>query len=72
VDSIGERLAIRVTDDDRFEDLIAEAPAAVKHEIVDDRPILTASTGELQAFLAKYAGDERLFPNDLTLSRKAK
>lgn len=72
VDSIGEQLAIRITDDDRFEELIQAEPQAVKHEVVDDRPVLTASTKELQAFVAKFAGDERLFPNDLTLSRKAK
>ena len=70
VDSIGEKLAIRITDDDRFKDLVQADPAVVKHEVVDDRPILTASTKELQAFVAKYAGDERLFPNDLTLVRK--
>jgi len=70
VDAIGEQLTIRITDDDRFEELIGAEPAAVKHEIVDDRPILTASTKELQAFVAKFAGDERLFPNDLTLQRK--
>jgi hypothetical protein len=72
VDSIGDQLVIRVTDDDRFKELIQAVPAAVKHEIVDDRPVLTASTKELQEFVTKFAGDERLFPNDLTLSRKAK
>jgi hypothetical protein len=39
---------------------------------MDDRPILTASTKELQEFMAKFAGDERLFPNDLILSRRAR
>ncbi len=70
VDSIGEQLAIRVTDDDRFEELVQADPKAVKYESVDERPVLTASTKELQAFVAKFAGDERLFPNDLTLQRK--
>ena len=70
LDSIGEQLAIRLTDDDRFEELIQAEPTAIKHEVVDDRPVLTASTKELQAFVAKFAGDERLFPNDLTLQRK--
>lgn len=72
VDSIGEKLVMRMTDDDGFKDLIKAAPNAVKHEIVDDRLILTASPEELQAFVTKYAGDERLFASDLTLSRKAK
>lgn len=72
IDAIGEQLVLRVTDDDQFKDLTQAAPAAVKHEMVDDRPILTASTRELQEFVAKFAGDERLFPNDLALVRKAR
>jgi len=72
VDSISEKLAIRMTDDAQFRKLIEAEPAAVKHEVVDDRPILTASTKDLQTFVTKYAGDERLFPNDLTLTRKTK
>jgi len=70
VDSIADQLTIHVTDDDRFKELIEAVPGSVKHEIVDDRPILTASTKELQEFVTKFAADERLFPNDLTLVRK--
>jgi hypothetical protein len=72
VDSLGEQLVLRVTDDERFKELAQAEPAVVKHEMMDDRPVLTASTRELQEFVTKFAGDERLFPNDLTLSRKAK
>ncbi len=70
VDAIGEKLALRITDDEQFKKLLEADPNAVKHEVVDDRPILTASTKDLQAFVTKYAGDERLFPNDITLTRK--
>jgi hypothetical protein len=72
VDSIGDRLTMRLTDDDRFEELLQAEPAAVKHEMLADRPVLTASTSELQTFVTKYAGDERLFANELVLSRKNK
>ena len=72
IDAIGDKLVLRVTDDDQFKDLIQASPAAVKHEMVDDRPILTASTKELQEFVAKFSSDERLFPNDLALVRKAR
>lgn len=72
VDAVGERLALRITDDDQFKKLVQAAPAAVRHEIVDDRPILTASTKELQAFVTRFAGDERLFPNDLALVRETR
>ncbi len=70
VDSIGDRLTMQLTDDDKFKELLQAQPAIVKHEMVDDRPILTASTEELQAFVTKYAGDERVFSNEIVLSRK--
>ena len=44
----------------------------MKHEVLDERPILTASTKELQAFVAQYAGDERLFSDEMTFTRKEK
>jgi len=72
VNSIGDRLKLRLTDDDRFKKLLEAEPKAVKYDMIDERPVLTASTAELQAFLAKYADDERLFPSDLTLTRKSK
>jgi hypothetical protein len=65
-------LKIRLTDDEEFKKLIEAEPKAVKHDVIDDHPVLTASTAELQAFVAKYADDERLFPSDLTLTRKTK
>lgn len=70
VDALGEKLVLRITDDDKFEELVQAEPNAVRHEVVEDRPILTAPTEALQAFVAKYAGDERLFPSDITLTRK--
>ena len=70
IDSVEPRLKMRLTDDDDMEKLLKEDPNAVKHEIVDDRLILTASTKELQAFVLKYADDTRVFNNDIALSRK--
>jgi len=72
VDSIGAQLQMRLTDDEKFEKLLEAEPKAVKHERVDDRPVLTASTKQLQAFVTKYADDERLFPNEVTLTKKEK
>lgn len=70
VDSIGEELTLRLTVEDRFKELLEANPNAVAFTRIDDRSILTASTKELQAFIAKYAGDERLFPGELELTRK--
>ncbi|MCL5281604.1 MAG: hypothetical protein M1376_17030 [Planctomycetes bacterium] len=72
VSSIGDQLKIRLTDDDGFKKLVQADPKVVKHDVLDDRPILTASTEELQAFVAKYADDERLFPGEVTLTRRSK
>jgi len=72
VDSIGEQLTLWITDDEQFKELVEAEPTAVRYEEVNERLVLTASTKELQAFVAKHAGDKRLFPNELTLMRKAK
>lgn len=60
-------LKIRLTDDDAFKKLIEEDPNVVRHE--DDGALLTASTRELQAFVLKYAEDERLFTDATVLLR---
>ncbi len=70
VDSIGDELTLRLTVEDRFKELLEANPDAVEYTRIDDRSILTASTKELQAFIAKYAGDERLFPGEMNLVRK--
>lgn len=65
-------LKLRLTDDDEFKKLLEEDPNAVKHEMVEeDGPVvLTASTKELQAFVLKYAEDERLFTEPKVLMRR--
>ncbi len=72
VSSIGAQLRMRLTDDEGFKKLLDAEPKAVKHDLIDDRPVLTASTEELQAFVAKFAEDQRLFPSEVTLTRKNK
>jgi hypothetical protein len=54
-------------------ELLKEDPDAVKHTSVEDRLVLTASTKELQAFILKYADDDRVFTGEIVLNRtKAK
>ena len=72
LDLTGDQLKIRLTDDEAFKKLIEAEPKAVKHDTIDDHPVLTASTEELQAFVTKYADDERLFPNELVLTQRDK
>jgi hypothetical protein len=59
-----------LTDDVTMKELLKENPDAVKHEVVEDNPVLTASTQQLQKFVLKYANDKRLFANESILTRK--
>ena len=70
IDSIEPQLKMRLTVDDKMEELLEEFPDAVEHTSVEDRLVLTASTKELQAFVLRYADDSRAFPNEMVLSRK--
>jgi hypothetical protein len=72
VDFVGDHLKLGLTDDESFKKLAEAEPKAVAFTTADDQIVLTASTKELQAFLVKYAADDRLFSNEQTLSRKSK
>jgi hypothetical protein len=70
IDSTGPQLKMRLTLEDKMEELLKENPGAVKHISVEDRLVLTASTKELQAFVLKYADDDRVFTGEIVLDRK--
>jgi hypothetical protein len=71
VDAIGAQLKIAITLDESFKKLVEAEPKAVAYALTERGPVLTASTKELQAFVTKYADDERLF-RPVTLIRKDK
>lgn len=70
VNSIEPALKLQITDDGRMKKLFEEDPGAVEHTSIEDKPVLTASTGELQAFVLKYADDGRLFTEEAVLVRQ--
>jgi hypothetical protein len=70
VEFLDSQLKIRLTDDDNFKKLLKADPNAVKYELVDNKPVLTASPQQLQSFILKYADDNRLFSDEKTLTRK--
>ncbi len=70
IDSIEPQLKMRLINDGKMEELLKEDPNAVKHTSIEDRLILTASTKELQAFVLKYADDNRVFPGEIVLNRR--
>jgi len=70
VNSVEPQLKMQVTDDEKMKELLKADPNAVKHDFLDNSPILTASTKELQAFVLKYADDSRVFTEATVLGRK--
>ena len=70
VDFIESQLELRLTLESKLEELLKENPNAVEHTSIGERIVLTASTKKLQAFVLKYADDDRVFMNLITLSRK--
>jgi hypothetical protein len=70
VDSIEPLLKLRITMDDKMEELLKENPDAIEHVLIEDRIVLTAKTKQLQEFVLKYADDERLFTEEVVLGRK--
>jgi hypothetical protein len=70
IDYIEPKLKMRRMVEDDMKELLKEDPNVIKHELVEDKIILTASTKELQTFVLKYAYDIRVFPAKVVLSRK--
>ena len=72
VDAIDDQLKMGMTFDGEFKKLVEAEPKAVPYASTERGPVLTASTKELQAFVTKYADDERLFLGGMILTRKNK
>ena len=54
VDRINPNLQLRMVDYEKMENMLENDPNILKHEILDDRIVLTASTEELQHFVIKH------------------
>jgi hypothetical protein len=70
VDSLEPQLKLRLMLESGLKELLKENPGVVEHTSVEDRIILTGSTKKLQAFVLKSCDDERVFSDQVTLSRK--
>ena len=71
VDAIEPQLLLKLTQGDKFEELLQEHPDEIEYKEIEGTIVLTSSTKELQAFITKYSDDERLFPDEFKLVRKA-
>lgn len=54
VDRINPNLQLRMIDYDEVEDILADDPDALKHEVVDERIVLTTTTEQLQEFVIAH------------------
>jgi hypothetical protein len=70
IDSVGPKLKMRLMLETQLKKLLDENPDAIAHVVIEDRPVLTASTKELQAFVLKYADSDKVFTDEIVLERK--
>jgi hypothetical protein len=70
IESIEPQLKIRLTIENKMQELLKENPSVIQHTTIEERTVLTATTKELQAFVLKYADDDRVFTDETKLVRK--
>ena len=70
IESVGPKLRMRLMLETQIKKLLEENPDAIEHVVIEDRHFLTASTKELQAFVLKYAEDNKLFTDQTVLVRR--
>ena len=61
IQQIQPTLKMMVIDPEKVKQMLAEDPNLIPHEVVDDRLVITASTAQLQRFVADYADYPQLF-----------
>jgi hypothetical protein len=70
INSIEPQLKMLLTDDEKMKEFLKADPNAVEYTSIEDKPVLTAPTEKLQAFVLKYADDSRVFTKESVLTRK--
>lgn len=63
------KLELVFFDDAYLEKLFKQRKIRLKHEVVDDTIVLTASSEELQKFIVKYANDPKAFMDGYVLNK---
>ena len=69
VEQIEPTLKLKAIDPEKLKTRLQNEPNLIKHEIVKDSVVLTASTKELQEFMKKYANDPSLVSDPLEYKR---
>jgi len=61
IEQLGTTLKIRAMNPEKLQEMLKDKPDLIKHEVVEDRIVLTASTKQLQKFMLEHVKDEGLF-----------
>ena len=69
VEQIEPVLKMRMMDPDKLGKMLENDPNLIKHEVEEDRIVLTASTEQLQQFMKRHADEEGLFGDASDLRR---
>ena len=69
VSQIEPMLKVRIFKPEWLEEYLKKRPAALRHEIVDRKLVLTASTKELQSFVLHHLSIKEAFGDDLDYVR---
>ncbi len=69
VEQLSPTLKVRTMDPDKMKKMLENDPNLIKHEFLEGRIILTASTEELQKFMKNYANTEGLFGEPATFQK---
>lgn len=70
VDQIDPNLQLRVMNPGEVSKMLKEDPNLLKHEVVDDSIVLTASTKQLQEFVIEYVNEEGVFGDPKVFTRR--
>ena len=69
IEQPGTSLKIRAMNPEKLQEMLKDKPDLIKHEVVEDRIVLTASTKQLQKFMLEHANDEGLFGDPTEMER---
>ncbi len=66
----GDKVSMRFLDDEWMAKAVKANAALIKHEMVGDSAVLTASSAELREFALAHAGDDKAFAVNFNFVRK--
>jgi hypothetical protein len=69
IEQLGTTLKIQAMNPEKLQEMLKAKPDLIKHEVLEDRIVLTASTKQLQKFMLEHVKDEGLFAEPTEMER---